>query len=173
MFRAIPNGSHHIDAVPSLESLSSMFTICTNISCFSAFLHSSSEARKPEARQQERESYKLRWFRRKIKVIIPPHLRQFPPFFFIFDLCSPWMSCASPQLRVLVFRRPQRSPFSPSSCSSPAMASNSLFTNKFCRFLTISSSRFNSSLNVIEISSRNRTALLCFRSFVTKHEVFL
>ncbi|KAI0524752.1 hypothetical protein KFK09_004137 [Dendrobium nobile] len=78
------------------------------------------------------------------------------------------MSCGSPQLRLLIFRRPQRapSPYSSSSSSSaPTMASNHLFSDKFSRFASLSPS-----LNVIDMRRQNRAELMCFRSFKAKDE---
>ncbi|KAH0467656.1 hypothetical protein IEQ34_002689 [Dendrobium chrysotoxum] len=76
------------------------------------------------------------------------------------------MSCGSPQLRLLIFRRPQRapSPYS-SSSSAPTMASNYHFSDKFSRFPTLSPS-----LNLIEMRRRDRAELMCLRSFMAKDE---
>ncbi|PKU82189.1 hypothetical protein MA16_Dca025686 [Dendrobium catenatum] len=76
------------------------------------------------------------------------------------------MSCGSPQLRLLIFRRPQRAPSPYSSSSTTAtMASNHLFSDKLSRFASLSPS-----LNVIEMRRRNRAELMRFRSFMAKDE---
>ncbi|XP_020597047.1 phospho-N-acetylmuramoyl-pentapeptide-transferase homolog [Phalaenopsis equestris] len=82
------------------------------------------------------------------------------------------MSCTtSPQLRLLILRWPQRAPFSScSSSSSSAAGSNHIFSDKFCRFPILSLQRIDCSLNIIDFSRRNRSAAMCFRSFVAQEE---